>query len=120
MTQQIAVRGGTIQKQLADDIKDSLTSDTCVVEKVTTLYMETDKGTATRSMSVHDTSYDSARKTWTIVYKWAGDPPYVDTYYRRLELRTGCGKTYAVYEEDFYVSSDVDTLEVIWEVYIRH
>lgn len=116
----IAVRGGTIQKQLADDIKDSLTTASCVVEKITTLHIETDKGTKDVSVSVEDTSYDTDRKTWTIVYRWAGDPPYVDTYYRRLELRTGSGKVYAVYEEDFYVSSDVDTLEVIWEVYIRH
>lgn len=116
----IAVRGGTIQKQLADDIKDSLTTDDCVVGKIVTLHMVSDKGTKDVSISVEDTSYDTNRKTWTIVYRWVGDPPYVDTYYRRLELRTGSGKVYAVYEKDFYVSSDVDTLEIIWEIYIRH
>jgi len=116
----IAVRGGTIQKQLADDIKDSLTTGSCVVEKITTLHIETDKGTKDVSISVEDTSYDSGSETWTIVYRWVGDPPYVDTYYRRLELRTGSGKVYAVYTEEFYVSSDVDTLEIIWEIYIRH
>jgi len=116
----IAVRGGTIQKQLADDIKDSLTTDDCVVGKIVTLHMVSDKGTKDVSISVEDTSYDTNRKTWTIVYRWVGDPPYVDTYYRRLELRTGSGKVYAVYTEEFYVSSDVDTLEIIWEIYIRH
>lgn len=116
----IVIRGGSIQKQLTDDLKDSLTTDSCTVEKITTLHIETDSGIEDVSVSVEDTYYDSNNNTWTIVYRWVGSPPYVDTYYRRLELRTNSGKIYAVYTEEFYVSSDVESLEIIWLVYIHH